>query len=268
MDEVVVETSRVGTPPVGTPPVETPPVETPAAETPEARAVYQPMIQEMPLGERPRERLLYYGAGALSTAELLAILLRVGVRGTSAVNLAAGLLARYGGLAGLAQAGFDELVNTHGMGPAKVTQVKAALELGRRLLVESPQERPRIGSPADAANLVLAEMGLLEQEQLRLILLDTKNHVLEMPTVYVGNLNTSLIRVGELFRYALRKNNCAGMIVIHNHPSGDPTPSPEDIRVTERIVEAGDLMDVEIMDHLIIGRRRWVSLKERRLGFR
>jgi DNA repair protein RadC len=153
------------------------------------------------------------------------------------------------------------------MGEAKVTAVKAALELSRRLLVESPEERPQIGSPADAANLVLTEMGLLEQEQLRLMLLDTKNRVLEVPTVYVGNLNTSVIRVGELFRYALRVSNCAGMIVIHNHPSGDPTPSPEDIRVTERIVKAGELMDVEIMDHLIIGRRRFVSLKERRLGF-
>ena len=238
------------------------------AHASEARSVYQPMINDMPLGERPRERLKFYGAGALSTAELLAILLRVGVRGISAINLAMQLLARYGGLSGLAQASFSELEQVHGMGEAKVTQVKAALELGRRLLVESPQDRPRISSPADAANLVLAEMGLLEQEQLRLLLLDTKNHVLEMPTVYVGNLNTSLIRVGELFRYALRANNCAGMIVMHNHPSGDPTPSPEDVRVTERIVEAGELMDVEVMDHLIIGRQRFVSLKERRLGFR
>ena len=238
------------------------------ANAPQARVAYQPMIYDMPLGERPRERLQYYGAGALSTAELLAILLRVGVKGVSAINLAMQLLSRYGGLSGLVQASFDELGQTRGMGPAKVTQVKAALELGRRLVVESPLDRPRIGSPADAANLVLAEMGLLEQEQLRLMLLDTKNRVLEMPTVYVGNLNTSLIRVGELFRYALRTNNCAGMIVVHNHPSGDPTPSKEDILVTERIVEAGELMNVEIIDHLIIGRRRFVSLKERRLGFR
>jgi len=239
-----------------------------AANAQEARVSYQPMIHDMPLGERPRERLKVYGAGALSTTELLAVLLRTGVRGISAVNLAMQLMSQYGGLSGMVQASFAELEQVHGMGEAKVTAVKAALELSRRLLVESPEERPQIGSPADAANLVLTEMGLLEQEQLRLMLLDTKNRVLEVPTVYVGNLNTSLIRVGELFRYALRANNCAGMIVIHNHPSGDPTPSPEDIRVTERIVEAGELMDVEIMDHLIIGRQRFVSLKERRLGFR
>jgi DNA repair protein RadC len=225
------------------------------------------MVCDMPLDERPRERLQYYGAGALSSAELLAILLRGGVQGESVVHLAMRLLSRYGGLSGLAQASFGELVQMRGIGPAKVTQIKAAFELGRRLLVESPQERPQVRSPADAANLVMVEMGLLEQEQLRLLLLDTKNRVLEMPTVYVGNLNTSLIRVGELFRYAIRAN-CAGMIVVHNHPSGDPTPSPEDIRVTERIVEAGELMDVEVMDHLIIGRQRFISLKERRLGFR
>jgi DNA repair protein RadC len=118
-----------------------------AADAPEARAAYQPMIHDMPLGERPRERLKFYGAGALSTAELLAILLRVGVRGISAVNLAMGLLSRYGGLSGLVQASFAELEQVHGMGEAKVTQVKAALELGRRLVVESPQDRPQIGSP-------------------------------------------------------------------------------------------------------------------------
>jgi DNA repair protein RadC len=235
---------------------------------PEAERVeYMPMVCDMPLDERPRERLQYYGAGALSSAELLAILLRGGVQGESVVHLAMRLLSQYGGLSGLAQASFGELTQMRGIGPAKVTQVKAAFELGRRLLVESPHERPQIRSPADAANLVMVEMGLLEQEHLRLMLLDTKNRVLEMPTVYVGNLNTSLIRVGELFRYAIRAN-CAGMIVVHNHPSGDPTPSPEDIRVTERIVDAGDLMDVEIVDHLIIGRQRFVSLKERRLGFR
>ena len=240
----------------------------PAGETaPAERAAYSPMIVDLPPGERPRERLQVYGVGALSTSELLAIVLGSGTRGVSAISVAMQMLARYRGLGGMARAGHSELQETKGIGPAKATHVMAAFELGRRLLVESPEDRPQIGSPTDAANLVLAEMGLLEQEQLRLMLLDTKNRVLEMPTVYVGNLNTSLIRVGELFRYALRAN-CAGMIVVHNHPSGDPTPSPEDVRVTERIVEAGELMDIEVMDHLIIGRRRFVSLKERRLGFR
>jgi len=169
-------------------------------------AEYRPMIRDMPHSERPRERLTKYGASALSTAELLAILLRVGVEGENVVSLGMRLLAQYGGLRGLAKARPAELESAKGVGPAKVTQIKAAFELGRRLLVEAPDERPQIRSPADAANLVMLEVGLLEQEHLRLLLLDTKNRVLEIPTVYIGNLNTSVIRVGELFRYPLRAN--------------------------------------------------------------
>ena len=227
---------------------------------------YHPTIKDMPVGERPRERLQHYGAGALSTAELIAILLRSGVAGESVLHLAERLLARYGGITGLAQASFAELCQEKGIGPAKVTQIKAALELGRRLLVASPQERPQVRSPADAANLLMLEMSFLEQEHMRLVLLDTKNRVLGMPTIYIGSLNTSMIRVGELFREAIRQN-CAAIIVVHNHPSGDPTPSPEDVLVTKQIVEAGKLLDIEVLDHLVIGRQRYVSLKERGLGF-
>jgi len=227
---------------------------------------YHPTIKDMPVGERPRERLQHYGAGALSTAELIAILLRSGVAGESVLRLAERLLVRYGGLTGLAQASFAELCQEKGIGPAKVTQIKAALELGRRLLVASPQERPQVRSPADAANLLMLEMSLLAQEQMRVILLDSKNRVLAIPTIYQGSLNTSLVRVGELFREAIRQN-CAAIIVVHNHPSGDPTPSPEDVLVTKQIVEAGKLLDIEVLDHLVIGRQRYVSLKERGLGF-
>jgi DNA repair protein RadC len=227
---------------------------------------YNPTIKELPLSERPRERLLHHGPGALSSAELLAIILRTGTANENVVRLAQRLLASFDGLAGLARANPSELTAEKGLGPAKVTQVKAALELGRRMLIASPDERPQIRSPADAANLVMSEMGLLEQEHLRVMLLDTKNRVLDTPTVYQGSLNTSLIRVGELFRDAIR-TNCAALIVVHNHPSGDPTPSPEDVAVTRQIVEAGKLLDVEVLDHLIIGRQRFVSLKERGLGF-
>ena len=227
---------------------------------------YIPTIKELPTSERPRERLLEYGVGALSTAELLAIILRTGTKDENVILLAHRLLARFGNLAGLVQANTREMTAERGLGPAKVAQLKAALELGRRMLVESPDERPQIRAPADAANLVMTEMGVLEQEQLRVILLDTKNRVLDTPTIYKGSLNTSLIRVGELFREAIRAN-CASLIVIHNHPSGDPTPSPEDVAVTRQIVEAGELVDIEVLDHLIIGRQRFVSLKERGLGF-
>jgi DNA repair protein RadC len=227
---------------------------------------YRLTIKELPTSERPRERLLGYGPGALSTAELLAIILRTGSRDENVIQLALRLLTKFGGLAGLARANTTDLGKTKGLGPAKIAQVKAALEIGRRLLVESPDERPQIRSPADAANLVMGEMSLLEQEELRVMLLDTKNCVLSTEKVYKGSLNTSLIRVGELFKEAIRAN-CAGLIVLHNHPSGDPTPSPEDVAVTKQIVEAGKLLDVEVLDHLIIGWQRFVSLKERGLGF-
>ncbi len=233
---------------------------------PSDRSDYTPMIRDLPADLRPRERLVYAGAGALNTAELLAIILRVGGRGENVIRMAERLLTQFGGLAGLAQASFDELCSQHGMGEAKATQIKAALELGRRLLVAAPQERLQVRSPADIANLLMAEMGLLEQEHLRTVLLDTKNHVQRVANVYAGSLNAAVVRVGEVFREAIRANS-ASIIVVHNHPSGDPTPSPEDIRVTEMIVEAGHLLDIEVLDHLIIGRNRYVSLKERGLGF-
>lgn len=228
---------------------------------------YRPMIRDLPQGERPRERLLHFGAGALSTAELLAIILRVGASGENVMRVAEKMLARHEGLPGLAQATIHELCEDKGVGEAKAIQVKAALELGRRLLVAAPHERPQVRAPSDAANLLLAEMSLLAQEHLRTVLLDTRNRVISIPTIYVGSLNAASIRVGEVFREAIR-SNCAALIVVHNHPSGDPTPSPEDIQVTRLLVEAGSLLSIDVLDHLIIGQQRFVSMKERGLGFR
>ena len=233
----------------------------------EAGAVeYVLMIRDLAEEDRPRERLLRVGAKALSTAELLAIMLRTGVKGMSALRLAEYLLVRYDGLPGLARASAGELATINGLGPAKAAQIKAALELGRRLMAATPAERPKVASPADAANLLMSEMMLLEQEHLRVILLNTRNEVLAMPTIYQGSLNTSVVRVAELFKEAIRAN-AAALIVAHNHPSGDPDPSPEDVRVTRQMVKAGALLDIAVLDHIIIGHRRYVSLKERRLGF-
>jgi DNA repair protein RadC len=176
------------------------------------------------------------------------------------------LLQTFGGLRGLHQAPFEELVNQHGIGEAKAAQIKAAIELGRRLTLESTEERPVINSPADAAALVQYEMSALEQEHLRVLLLDTRNHVLEIAEVYRGSVNTSQIRVGEIFKAAIRRNASA-LIVVHNHPSGDPTPSPDDVAVTRAVVQAGKLLDVDVLDHLIVGQGRYVSMKERGLGF-
>jgi DNA repair protein RadC len=230
-------------------------------------AAYTPMLRDLPLDMRPRERMLLAGPGALSNAELLAILLRTGVPGESVIHVAENLLVRFCGLPGIAQANFEELYSVNGVGEAKATQLKAALEIGRRLLLALPQERLQIRSPSDVASMLMLEMSLLDQEHMRAVLLDTKNNVLRVATVYTGSLNTAVVRIGEVFREAIRAN-CASIIVVHNHPSGDPTPSPEDVRVTEMLVEAGKLLDVAVLDHVVIGRNRFVSLKERGLGFK
>jgi DNA repair protein RadC len=235
-------------------------------ESKETRVEYRPMIRDLPAGERPRERLAHAGEGALSTTELLAIILRTGVGGESVLEMARRLLSRYGGLPGLARASFAELQAEKGLGEAKTAQLKAALELGRRVLLAAPEDRFVVRSPADVAQLLMAEMSHLEQEHFRVLYLDTRNRLIGTETVYVGSLNASHIRVGEVFRDAI-KRNCAAIIVVHNHPSGDPTPSPEDVEVTRQLVTAGNLLDIEVLDHLVIGQQRFVSLRERGLGF-
>jgi DNA repair protein RadC len=230
----------------------------------EAPATYR--ILDLDETERPRERLAKHGPQALSAAELLAILLRTGVPGENAVQVGQRLMKDLGGLTGIYRADFPELCNQYGLGIAKASQIKAALELGRRMLAESPEERPAISSPADAANLVLYDMSALEQEELRLILLDQRNRVMEIYKLYKGSTNQSQVRIGELFKVAIRRN-AINLIVVHNHPSGDPSPSPDDIALTRAIVQAGKLLDVDVLDHIVIGRGRWVSLKERGLGF-
>ncbi|MFZ1397946.1 MAG: DNA repair protein RadC [Candidatus Promineifilaceae bacterium] len=227
---------------------------------------YTLMMRDFAEHDRPRERLLKVGERAVSTAELLAIILRVGVPGENVLRLAERLLNTFKDLSGLARASITELTEVKGVGPAKAVEIKAALEIGRRLLTTAPEEKPRITSPADAANLIMSEMSFLEKEHLRLILLDTRNRVLATPTIYIGSLNTSVIRLGELFRAAI-KENAAAFIVAHNHPSGDPSPSPEDVAVTRQMVQAGALLNIDVLDHIVIGHNRFVSMKERGLGF-
>ncbi len=224
------------------------------------------LIADLPENDRPRERLLKLGAQALSSAELIAILLRVGVQGEGAVQMGQRLLKQFGGLTGLHRAPIEELVAQHGIGEAKAAQIKAAIELGRRLTLEAPEEKPTINSPADAAALVQYEMGALEKEEMRVILLDTRNHVVDIVTVAHGSLNAAQMRVGEIFTPAVRRN-VAALIAVHNHPSGDPTPSPQDVAITRAMIEAGKLLDIEVLDHLVIGMGRFVSLKEKKLAF-
>ena len=223
-------------------------------------------IKDMDEEERPRERLAKLGPQSLTTAELLAILLRVGMVGETSVQVGQRLLQTFGGISGLHRASFAELSNQKGVKLAKAAQIKAAIELGRRLVQESPEERPSVHSPADAAELVQYEMSALEQEELRVVLLDTRNHLLHIETVYRGSVNSSQVRIAEIFKAAIRRN-APSLIVIHNHPSGDPTPSPDDVAITRLIMQAGEILDVKLLDHIIIGKGRFVSLKERGLGF-
>ena len=228
---------------------------------------YHLRIKELPSYERPRERLRESGPASLSNSELLAIILRTGTASENVLGFAGRLLVRFGGLVGLARASFSELCAERGMGEAKAAQLKAALELGRRLVSTQPEEKAVVRSPQDVANLLMAEMCFLDREQLRVVLLNTKNQVVSIAEVYKGSVNTSLIRTSEVFREAVREN-CPAIIVVHNHPSGDPTPSPEDIQVTEQLVEAGRALDIEVLDHLIIGERCFVSLKEQGIAIK
>ena len=221
---------------------------------------YHLRMKELPAGEQPRERLRDYGAAALSDAELLAILLRVGVAGTNVVQLAQQLLVEQGGWPGLQRVDFGALRQRHGMGEAKTATLKAALEIGRRLLLTEHEQRFQIKSPADAASLLMLEMSHLDQEHLRTVLLDTKNRVQVISTVYIGSLNASLIRVGEIFKEALKRNSAA-LIVVHNHPSGDPSPSAADVKMTKEIAEVAKPLGIVIHDHIIVGRDGHASLK-------
>ncbi len=225
------------------------------------------MIRDLPTAERPRERLRGYGASSLSNAELIAILLRVGVKGENVVEVATQLLSRFSGLPGIARASFEEICDQRGVGEAKAAQLLAALELGRRLASLQPEERPTIASPRDVANLLMGEMAFLEQEHLKVVLLNVRNHVLAVHEAYVGSTSGAVVRACEVFRPAVRAN-CQSVILVHNHPSGDPTPSAEDVAMTRQMVDAGKLLDIEVLDHIVLGQGRFVSLKEKGLGFK
>mgnify|MGYP001237753590 CR=1 FL=1 len=227
---------------------------------------YRLMLREMPLDERPRERLRAHGASSLSTSELLAIILNTGIKGESVTSMADRLLSQHGGLAGLMRMDLVELAAIRGVGEAKAAKVKAAFELGRRLAVLGDAERPRIESPEDVVTLVGIEMAALEQEQLRVVLLDTRHRVLAVRTIYQGSANQATVRVAELFRDAVR-HNAVAIVLVHNHPSGDPTPSSADVQVTREVVASGALLDIQVLDHIIIGQGRHASLKRLGLGF-
>lgn len=223
-------------------------------------------VRELPLAERPRERLVVHGAAVLSAAELIGLLWGTGSRQDAAAAMAEDALVRCDGLSGLASASPREIEQVPGVGPARAARLSAAFELGRRAVVDWPVGRWTIRSPQDLAGRLIAELGHLPREELRVVLLDTRNGVLAMPTVYRGNVSVALVRIGELFRDAVRLH-AARLILVHNHPSGDPTPSPDDLHMTAEAVAAGRLLDIAVLDHLVIGHGSFVSLRDRGVAF-
>mgnify|MGYP000200459872 FL=1 len=218
-------------------------------------------LKTLPLREQPAYRVSA-NAAACSLSELMAAV----IGGTQQIEIAEALLARFSGdLQRIYHAPIQQIASIHGLGESTAVKLKAALALGLRLC-EPREERPVINSPADAAALVQHEMSLLEQEYLKVIVLNTRNHVLDIVEVTHGSVNSSQVRVAEVLRPAVERNSPA-IIVVHNHPSSDPTPSPDDIKITQAIREAGKLMDIELLDHLIIAKGSYVSLKEKHLGF-
>lgn len=220
-----------------------------------------PRLKYLPQQERPASRVIK-DAEACNLIELLAAI----VGGPRQIEIAETLLIRFGDLPGLYRAQTVEIGTVLGVGQSTAARLKAALAIGKRLATHVPEERQTINSPRDAAALVQHDMGILEQEHLRVIVLNTRNRVLDIVEIYKGSLNSAQVRVSEVFRPAIQ-HNAAAIIAVHNHPSQDPSPSPDDISLTRALVQAGKNLDVSLLDHLIIAGGRWVSLKERKLGF-
>lgn len=221
---------------------------------------YKICIREMPEDERPRERLLKYGPEALSNAELLAIILRTGSRKENVVNMCSRIFSEYS-LKRLSQANIKQLMQIHGIGAAKAAQIAAVFELARKLEGFTDEPKRKIKSPADVYSLLYPRMREHKRERLVALLLDTKNQVLREEIISIGSLNANIVHPREVFKAALMES-CASVILSHNHPSGDPTPSKEDIAVTEKLVEGGKLLGIDVLDHVVIGDGRYVSLKD------
>ncbi len=220
------------------------------------------LIKDFPQDERPRERLVSMGASSLSNHELIAILLRTGTKDESVLQLSNRILTHFEGLQLLQHASLDEMMNIKGIGPAKAIQIIAAIEIGKRIVQRKSSQRYTIHGPEDGANYVMEEMRVLSQEHFVCLYLNTKNQVLHKQTIFIGSLNSSIVHPREVFKEAFRRS-AASLICIHNHPSGDPTPSREDIEVTKRLKECGFIIGIELLDHLIIGDRKYISLKEK-----
>jgi DNA repair protein RadC len=223
---------------------------------------YKITIKNLPAELRPRERLFKEGAEALSNAELLAILLRIGNKEESAVELATRILSQAGDLKNLASQSFDDFKSVKGVGLAKGAQIIAAIELGKRIAKSNGSSKPIIKSPEDVVQLLMEEMRHLDREYIKAVSLNTKNMVIAVETISVGSLSSSIVHPREVFKNPI-KRSAAAIVLVHNHPSGDPSPSKEDLDITRRLAEVGKLLGIDVLDHIIIGDNRWTSLKEK-----
>ncbi|MCT2537953.1 DNA repair protein RadC [Aquibacillus koreensis] len=219
-------------------------------------------MKHVPKQDRPRERLLELGPGHVSNQELLAILLGTGSKEESVQVLAERVLMHFDGLNLLRESTIEELTAIKGIGSVKGVLILAAIELGKRMQKYKPQEKYVIRSPEDGADYVMEEMRILKQEHFVVLFLNTKNQVIHRQTIFIGSLNASIVHPREIFREAV-KRSAASIICAHNHPSGDPSPSQEDIHVTKRLLECGKMIGIEVLDHLVIGDHKFVSLKEK-----
>ncbi len=222
-------------------------------------------IKELPMTERPREKLYSYGPGALSNEELLAIIIRTGNKNDTAIDLARKILSSDGrGLVHLRDTSLQSLMEVKGVGQCKAAQILAAIEIGKRISYHHALNKVKINDPSTIANLYMDEMRYLQKEHFKIILLDTKNQIIVTEEISVGTLNASIVHPRDVFRAAI-KRNANSMILIHNHPSGDPTPSNEDINITNRLIDGGNLIGIKVLDHIIIGDNRYISFKEKNL---
>ena len=228
--------------------------------------LYSVTIKDIPQDERPIERLIACGPEALSTAEIMAIVIRCGTRGENVVDLASRLLNSCGSMKNLACADFAELASVKGIGRVKAAQLKAAIELGKRVVLADFQEKKQVENPEDIVNMLMPKMRYLHKEEFRAVFLDTRNRILDVVTISVGSLDTSIVHPREVFREAVRRSS-ASVIFVHNHPSGDPVPSEEDIAVTKRLMQAGELLGVQVLDHIVIGDNVFVSFKNKNILF-